>query len=547
MATAHKLSLGSMLKTVLLTSLVFTVPIVGIRFLGGLEGLELNAYDDLIRRRPAEKPDDRVVIVTISDDDIEQLQQYPLHDETFATALKKLESYQPRAIGLDISRDVPQGPPAGRVRLQKVIEKSQVIVSGCLLSNKTYPGSPPAPGSPKEGVAFADIPPDPDKTIRRVALISTPVKPDKPPRTSHFCNNASPDNEVPSLSFQTALMYLQSSEINPEPNASGDIQFRQRVLKRIDSRFGGYAHADTPDYQLMINYRGAEKVFRQVPITSILSDKVDPKLLRDRVVLIGSTSRVSKDELSTPYVDTQSDSRMLPGVLVHANAVSQILSAVLDQRPLIQTWPEVVEVLWIWGWALGSGLIAFYNRRLGLLLIVLIGIGAGLWGISYSLLLTQGLWIPLVPTFIVAILTALGVRLVDLASRSGYAQALYEQLREQFQSGTGNRDRKGDYLESLVQRARAMRQGQDAADLLAMGNAPKTFATPEMRALYEQIAKQAREDVAAEQSKQQKAIAHMRTGGHKASNIQNLINRAKQTRQPTQTDKGRHSPEKPHG
>ena len=152
-------TLKSLLQTVLLTSLALTVPIVGIRFLGGFEGSELAAYDDFVRRRPAEAKDDRVVVVTVSDDDIEALQQYPIHDGTLAEALATLDSYQPRAIGLDIARDVPQGPTAGRDRLTQMFKKSESIITSCLLSNEnSILAAPPAPGSPPENVAFADLP-----------------------------------------------------------------------------------------------------------------------------------------------------------------------------------------------------------------------------------------------------------------------------------------------------------------------------------------------------------------------------------------------------
>ena len=51
-------------------------------------------------------------------------------------------------------------------------------------------------------------------------------------------------------------MFLEGSNIKPDSTASKEIQFRQTVLKRIDPQFGGYAHADASDYQMMLNYRG---------------------------------------------------------------------------------------------------------------------------------------------------------------------------------------------------------------------------------------------------------------------------------------------------
>ncbi|PZV14280.1 MAG: transmembrane sensor domain protein [Leptolyngbya sp.] len=522
-------SLKSLFKTVLLTSLAVTVPIVGIRFLGGFEGSELAAYDDFIRRRPAETPDDRIVIVTISDDDIDQLQQFPIHDGTLAEALKILESGQPRAIGLDISRDVPHGLPAGRDRLTQVIKQSETIITGCLLSTANHPGSPPAPGTPPGGAAFADFPQDVDKIVRRTKLISTPAQSNKRSRTNHDCNDVRADNEIPSLSFQVALMYLEGVGIKPDSTATNEIQFRQTVLRRIDPQFGGYVRADAPDYQLMLNYRGTKRVFREIPMLDLLQKKVDPQLIRDRVVLIGYNSEVSKDELNTPYSETRNGSRTMPGVVVHAHAVSQILSAVLDQRPLIRSWSNLGEVLWIFAWSIGSGLLAFYNRRLGLFLIGLVGFGLALWGICYGVFLAQGLWVPFVPTLSAVILTALAVRVLDLASRSGYTQAIYEQIRDQVQGQGSSRDRRGDYLENLVQRARTARQGQTAAELLSLGTEPLANATPEMQALYQQIAAQVKADVKKEQSVKQTAIAQPRNSS-KTSRIQNLLSRAQETR-----------------
>ncbi|XHX78667.1 MAG: CHASE2 domain-containing protein [Stenomitos frigidus ULC029] len=551
MASLGKTPLQAMLKTVLLTSLVLTVPIVAGRFFGWFEQSELAAYDDFMQQRPAEKPDDRIVIVTIGDDDIEQLQQYPLHDVTFATALETLERYQPRAIGLDISRDVPQGPLAGRKQLTQLINASEVIVSGCLLSTENHPGSPPAPGTPEGGAAFADLPPDRDQVIRRVRLVSTPGKSAKATRTRHICNNASTENEIPSLSFLLAQLYLERSGIAPEPDANGDIQFGKQVLQRLDARFGSYAPAEMDAYQIMLNYQGAQSLFRQVSIVDVLQNKVNPASIRDRVVLIGSSSEVSKDFLATPYVKTQLGSRTMLGVEVHAQAVSQLLSAVLDQRLLIRSWSESSEVLWIWVWSLGSGLLAFYNRRLGLFLLLLGGTVIALWGICYGLFLYQGLWIPFIPTLLAALLTALSVRLVDLAHRTGYAQAIYEQVREQMQGNGVGRDRQGDYLAQLVQRAQAARQGHDAANLLSLGAQPTTFATPQMKALYDQIVAKVRTDVASEQASQPVAIPLAR--GSKASRMQTLLHRAQQSRHPrelNQPDSAQapiHPVEKPRG
>lgn len=518
-----------MLKTVLLTSLVVVVPLGVVRSLGGFVALELAAYDDFVRRRPAEPPDDRITIVTISDADIEQLQQFPIHDATLAQTLETLERYKPRAIGLDIARDVPQGPAAGRDRLTKIIRTSDTIVSGCLLSSQNHAGSPPAPGTPEGGAAFVDFPTDADATIRRTLVVSVPTPSNRPTRIQHVCNDASAENELYSLSFELARLYLAANNINPEPTDQGEIRFDQTVLQRIHSHFGSYVNADASDYQMMLNYRGAQSIFREVSISDVLQNKLNPDWIRDRVILIGNTSNVSKDFLATPYLKTDVGLRNMNGVVVHAHAVSQILSAVLDQRSFIRGWPEVGEWCWIFLWSAGSGLLAFYNHRLGLFVVGVISLGAVLWGICYGLFVMQGLWIPWVPTLAGVVLTALGVRLVDLAQRTGYARAVYEQIRDQMQLG-GTRDRNGDYLENLVKRARAIRQGEAASALMAADGELDSTATPEMKALYEQMAAKVRQEMDAEQLRQTTQLEQTRPISVKASRMQALLQRAERSR-----------------
>ena len=75
-----------------------------IRIVGGMQSLEWMFLDIMLRLRPAEKLDERVVIVGIDEKDIEWVKQYPVPDEKIAELLTKLETYKPLAIGLDIFR-----------------------------------------------------------------------------------------------------------------------------------------------------------------------------------------------------------------------------------------------------------------------------------------------------------------------------------------------------------------------------------------------------------------------------------------------------------
>lgn len=112
----------------LVASVLVAVSVMGVRHLGMLQPWELQSYDHLMQLRPAdEKPDPRLLIVTIDEGDIQyQIQnkmsmRWSLSDQALAQLLQKLEQYQPITIGIDIYRDFSVDPdyPNLATRLQQ--------------------------------------------------------------------------------------------------------------------------------------------------------------------------------------------------------------------------------------------------------------------------------------------------------------------------------------------------------------------------------------------------------------------------------------------
>jgi CHASE2 domain-containing sensor protein len=156
----------------------------------------------------------------------------------------------------------------------------------------------------------------------------------------------------------------------------------------------------------MLNYRSSQNLARRVRLAEVLSGQVNPTWVKDRIVLIGVTAPVSNatDYFFTPYSAGEWPYQKMPGVIVQAQMVSQILSAVLDKRPLLWVWNWWGEVLWVWGWSMVGGLIAWgIPRRLYLVLAASTAIGI-LYGICF-VLLTQGGWVPLVPSALALLAT----------------------------------------------------------------------------------------------------------------------------------------------
>ena len=78
---------------------------------------------------------------------------------------------------------------------------------------------------------------------------------------------------------------------------------------------------------VFVPYRGPQGSFTYVPAYKVLSGQVDPALLRDKIVLVGTTAPGLLDLRSTPVQNTY------PGVEVHANIISGILDDQINHKP----------------------------------------------------------------------------------------------------------------------------------------------------------------------------------------------------------------------
>ena len=384
------------LRTILLISLVVTSFLIGIRRLGMLQPLELQAFDQLLRLRPDEVPDPRLLVVKVTEADIQaqnpEQRQGSLSDEALAQLLQKLEPYQPQAIGLDIYHDLPVG--RDHADLANRLAHNHQLIGVCKGSDAGTgdPGVGPSPDISVDRLGFSDVVVDSDGILRRHLLALTP-------------DPASPCTTSYAFSVQLAFRYLAAKGILPKFTPEGYLQLGSAIFKPLDAHTGGYQGIDAWGHQVLLNYRSyrtPEAIAPQVKLTDVLTGKLNPNSVKDRIVLIGTTAESFHDHLATPYQE-------MSGVLVQAQMVSQILSTVLDQRPLLSAWPQGSEALWVWAWACLGGIATSWNLRspwrLGLTTITALG---ALYGFCFYLLI-QGAWVPLVPSALALGMTSASV------------------------------------------------------------------------------------------------------------------------------------------
>ncbi|WP_414585580.1 CHASE2 domain-containing protein [Scytonema sp. PCC 10023] len=417
------------LGTLLVLSLLITAGVLGIRHQGGLQTWELQAYDQFMRSpprfllasrsRPQEKQDSRLLIVTVTEDDLKLKEQQQgkgsLSDIALAQLLEKLAQFQPRTIGLDIYRPWTVNP--NQAALATRLQTADNFFAICKVSDRTqdHQGTSPPKEVPKERQGFSDIVPDPDGVVRRHLLAMQPADPTTP-CTAHYALNA-----------QLAFHYLQKEGISAKYTPQGDLQLGNVVFKRLRSHMGGYQQLDTEGYQILLNYRSYQdsplEIAPTVTLTDVLRGKVNPEQVKDRIVLIGTTAPSFRDYSPTPYMTGQGFSLEIPGVILQAQMVSQLVSAVKDGRPLISVLPVWGEVLWVWGWSVVGGAIA-WRYQSGRHLILAGGGAIGVLYVVCLILFCSGIWVPLVPSALVLVVTG-GTVAIYLASQQSQRQLIF--------------------------------------------------------------------------------------------------------------------------
>lgn len=356
--------------------------VILIRLTGVLQPWEWAVFDQYMRLRPPEPPDQRIAIVGLNESDVRELKQAIIPDEIYAELIQKLQAQNPRAIGLDIYRDQPVEP--GHQKLVKVFQTTPNLV-GIQKVVGSQDRIPPPPSLKLAGAN--DLIFDQDKTIRRSFLTLPDAQ----------------GNPIPSFPLYLAALYLESYQISPQgvPGTPNWWQIGQTVFVPFQANDGAYVRADAGGYQVLLNYRGPRGTFETVSLMDVLKDRVRKDWARDRIILIGAVSESFQDLFFTPY--TLSPGDRLAGVEIHANTISQILSAALENRPLIKTWAEPYELLWIlfwsavgsiltWKWRSVGGMRSFSLRRyLGG--IASVGVLVGSTFIAFL----AGWWLPVVP------------------------------------------------------------------------------------------------------------------------------------------------------
>lgn len=368
---------------------------IGVKELGWLESTELTVYDQATRWKPSEPTDKRILVIGIGTKDISKYgaQDYSVSDPVLNKALKKLTDGGAVAIGVDLFRKGATGE-----LLKTFQDQDNNIIPICAHGGA---GREPEAGPPQkkgedgnEKVGFADIPVDADGITRRMSLLAA----------SSGSNQVCPANY--SLAVQLAEIYLGAIK-NIEPDLdqkTGVYRLGKLAIPQLKANDGGYQSTEVTGYPIMLKYRHPSAAVEMASLDDLLENRVTN--LQDRVVLIGATASSRKDEFRTPYSGGAAEHNVMYGVVVHAQATSQLISTAIDGRSQIHFLPEWLENFLLIGFSVVGGYVAWFVRhpaKLAIAIAAATAIPIGIFGFSF----VNSLWLPVVSPLLGLLGTAL--------------------------------------------------------------------------------------------------------------------------------------------
>jgi len=362
---------------VTLGALIAFLVTFGLRRGGQLEFLELTAYDQFVLVTPKIRAEDsRITVIEVTEADIQAIGKWPLTDAVIARGVAILAAAKPRAIGIDIYRDI-QVPP-GTDAYNRMFRDNPLIIGIMTVGDTGV--APPAviKGTPQ--AAFGDIVIDPGGVVRRGLL---------------FLDDGA--TSYTSLALTLATLYLEPEGISLQPDSLNPqhIKLGRTTIVPLEENDGGYRKADAGGYQLLLDFKSTGVPLRTYTYSDLLSGKIPTSAIADRIILIGVNSQSVKDHFFTP-LSRGGEEQLLSGIQLHGQITSQLLRFALDGAEPFKVPTETQKSIWMLLWGVAGAVIGFRTHSARRFALFIVTGMLCLTGFDY-LAFIQSWWLPLVP------------------------------------------------------------------------------------------------------------------------------------------------------
>jgi|GEM_PF-3584047 len=351
-----------------------------LRLTGLIEGVGLQIYD-AFNRFGVGPPSERVVVIGFSETDFATYPDYPFSDALLAEVLGKVDAAEPRAVLLNLLRDVPvQAGHDALLERYRAMPNLYGLAAITPLAREDVPAPPVLRDAGRFG--FIQSLPDAGEITRRALLGFRDGDRLLESVLLKVVREAA-GGEV-RIDDQNRLV-LGTQIVPPSPPDFGEYQPSLLTLWRDPA---------APGEGSLLGY-SVPFQSRQVPVVSfaeLLSPNFDARRLQGKVVLIGNSSLSLQRPMRTPLTAMQG--RGLSGVEFNAVLIDNLLSVAEGQGHGLHSLPEWLEyvLLWLIAWLSVWRFMVYRSlwwgvARGGVLLLVVAGLGYAAF--------RSGWWLPL--------------------------------------------------------------------------------------------------------------------------------------------------------
>ncbi|RPH63538.1 MAG: adenylate/guanylate cyclase domain-containing protein [Burkholderiales bacterium] len=304
--------------------------------IGGLAALDREIYDGRQRLRTPVL-DERIVIVDVDERSLGAEGRWPWDRAKVAALTDALVTRGAAAVvGFDIVFAERQAGTDDDLRLANALADRPVVLGYYFSSDRQGRSSGALPVPLFDGEAARELAP----RLTHANGFGANLEPlQRAARASGFFNpfmggGLDPDGVIRALpllaGYQGAVYESLAVAVMREYLGNASVAVRSDTLV-LD---GARARVELPisaAFTAMVPLAGrggpAGGRFRYLSATDVLQDRVDWTLLRDRIVLVGTTAPGQTDLRATPV------SEVFPGVEIHASLIAGALDAALKRRP----------------------------------------------------------------------------------------------------------------------------------------------------------------------------------------------------------------------
>jgi HD-GYP domain-containing protein (c-di-GMP phosphodiesterase class II)/CHASE2 domain-containing sensor protein len=430
---------------ILITGLLLTLLIAILAFWRPpfLRTIENRLLDTLVSGIPSNPPEKGPVIVDLDEPSLREFGQWPWPRNLVAVLFQKIEQAGARAIGIDIlfaepgrSNQALPGLFAQELKthlheshsllshdqlLAKTLQKGSFVIGYKFTFKQT--GENPSKSQPLHPLSINQLsvenPENPSAGFFNASMVTAPLPELAEAVASSGFLNAAPDPDGilrrmpllihyegafhPSLALAT---FLQAYPVQNVLLKTGPLGPQSLFLDETQVPLD-------PRGNLLIHFPAARNSLVHISVADILHDRISENVLKDRIILVGTTASGLEHSLNTPIATD------VPGIDIHGLVIANLMNGNFLVRPAYMPGVEVLIVL-VLG-LLVTLLLAFIPLLVGVILTACLGLALG--GGSFWVLHTYGLLLsPLSPLILLAGLVP-AVTLVKFRSEEKKAQS----------------------------------------------------------------------------------------------------------------------------